>query len=383
MIARIDAIGRVLGRANGRRISRGLVSVVTAAMLLCGAGSARAQDAWSPMVVTAPGGTLNPQSTERTARFPTLELKMPGANGAVRPPQGQLPQGAWSPLITGGIPQDRAPSPTGEVSPLGGDQHLVAPPPGPVQMHPLSPVRPLSTPKVAASEAKPAAPAPSRTPAAAPVATPGAAPAPATETAEAGTAAAAAAQAAAPGANGTFFKAPGPLDALPPDASAAQQYCFNTVDSASDARFAWQAQKIKDMEAELEKRVQRLQAKTEEYKSWLERRDAFSRKAHEKLVGFYARMRPDAAAVQLATLDENVAAAVVTKLETKVASQIMGEMDPERAAKIAMIISGAAKIPTAGKRSPAPATAAADSGGPAASPPGASPAPAQPEQPRS
>jgi flagellar motility protein MotE (MotC chaperone) len=69
-------------------------------------------------------------------------------------------------------------------------------------------------------------------------------------------------------------------------------------------------------------------------------------------VGFYTRMRPDAAALQLATLDEEMAAAVVMKLETKVASQIMGEMDPERAAKIASIISGAGRLP-ADKRGPA------------------------------
>jgi flagellar motility protein MotE (MotC chaperone) len=151
----------------------------------------------------------------------------------------------------------------------------------------------------------------------------------------------------------------GPLDALPPNASAAQQYCFNTTDSAADARFAWQAKKIKDMEAELEKRAQQLEAKTAEYKTWLERRDEFARKAHEKLVGFYSGMRPDAAAGQLAELDEEMAAAVVIKLQTKVASQIMGEMDPERAAKIATIISGAAKVPPNRRRQEAPANAPA------------------------
>ncbi|WP_439542335.1 hypothetical protein [Hyphomicrobium sp.] len=339
------------------------VVIIAEAFGLGAAHEARAQDAWSPMVVTAPGGTLNPQSAETQARFPALELKMPGANGAARATHGRLPQGAWSPIVTGGIPQGGEAAPGAQVPPLAGRQQVGVPTPTPVQMQPLSPVRPLAKPQaVAASEAKaaPAAPQTLEAPAAA------------------GT------DPASADASGTFFKKPSPLDALPPDANAAQQYCFNTVDSASDARFAWQAQKIKDMEAELEKRVQKLQAKTEEYKAWLERRDAFSRKAHEKLVGFYSRMRPDAAAVQLATLDENVAAAVVTKLETKVASQIMGEMDPERAAKIAMIISGAAKIPSSGKRPAGPAAAAAGPGGQAGTPPGAAQAPPQqPEQPRS
>jgi flagellar motility protein MotE (MotC chaperone) len=136
-----------------------------------------------------------------------------------------------------------------------------------------------------------------------------------------------------------------PLEALPPDATAVQQYCFNTADPAADARFAWQAKKISDMEAELEKRVALLETRTEEFKSWLARRDEFSKKAQEKLVVFYTRMRPDAAALQLAAMDEETAAAVLTKIDAKAASAVMSEMEPARAAKLAGIISGAAKIP--------------------------------------
>lgn len=142
----------------------------------------------------------------------------------------------------------------------------------------------------------------------------------------------------------------GALDALPPDATPAEQYCFNTTDTAADARFAWQAKKIQEMEAELNKRAEVLAEKTAEYKKWVQRRDEFSRKAHEKLVGFYSRMRADAAAEQLGALDEETAAAVVTKLETKVASQIMGEMDPVRAAKIASVIAGAAKTSSGSRK---------------------------------
>jgi flagellar motility protein MotE (MotC chaperone) len=133
---------------------------------------------------------------------------------------------------------------------------------------------------------------------------------------------------------------------LPPDATAAQQYCFNTADSAADARYAWQAKKIKEMEGELEKRVAYLQAKTEEYKSWLAKRDEFARKAQEKLVGFYAKMKPDAAAMQFMAMEEDAAAALLMKLEPKVASLIMAEIEPTKAAKIAAIISGASRIPT-------------------------------------
>lgn len=149
---------------------------------------------------------------------------------------------------------------------------------------------------------------------------------------------------AAPEAPQQFGKAR-PLDALPPDATAAQQYCFNTAESASDARVAWQAKKIKDMEAALEARMVVLQQKTEEYKTWLAKRDDFARKAHEKLVAFYAKMKPDAAALQLSAMDEDQAAALLMKLEPKAASLVLAEIEPERAAKIASIISGAARIP--------------------------------------
>lgn len=136
-------------------------------------------------------------------------------------------------------------------------------------------------------------------------------------------------------------------------ATPAQQYCFNTADSAADARFAWQAKKIREMEAELDKRVAFLQKRTEEYKSWLAKRDTFSRKAQEKLVGFYAKMQPDAAAAQLTVMDEMMAAAILMKLKPKVASLVMGEIPAEKAAKLAAIISGAAKVPPRrSKRSP-------------------------------
>jgi flagellar motility protein MotE (MotC chaperone) len=150
---------------------------------------------------------------------------------------------------------------------------------------------------------------------------------------------------AAPPAAAPQAAQPKPLESLSPDATAVQQYCFNTAEPAADARFAWQAKKISEMEAELEKRVALLEAKTEEFKTWLARRDEFSKRAQDKLVTFYTRMRPDAAALQLAALDEETAAAVLMKIDAKAASPILSEMDPARAAKIAAIISGAGKLP--------------------------------------
>jgi flagellar motility protein MotE (MotC chaperone) len=289
-----------------------------------------AQQSWAPTVATAPGGQLHGEpyavfSGQAQSIDPRF-FPAPGNGQALTPLRSTLPQGAWSPIVTGAIPT-------------------------PLPAQPAVPAQPPSSRAPTTGFVPPiraAQPGVQRI-----AATPEAATAIATGANQAGSGAPS--DTLGSSSDTGLPKAPGPLEALPPTASAAQQYCFNTTDSAADARFAWQAKKIQEMEAELDRRSQQLEAKTQDYKLWLARRDEFSRKAQEKLVGFYAKMRPDAAAMQLVSMDEETAAAVLTKLDTKIASAIMGEMPPEDAAKIATIISGAAKIPPARKP---PATAA-------------------------
>lgn len=282
---------------------------------------------WTPTVATSPGGSFNPPPESSNGATVDIDPRyFPSPHDTAPPARNHpVPQGQWSPIVTGALPETGEPPRPVQRAPL---RKVPGATVAPIQS--LSPIRPTVQAQAATGS-------------------------------KAGTAAAEAP--ARVDATEAALGRKGALDALPPNASAAQQYCFNTADSAADARFAWQAKKIKDMEAELEKRAQQLEAKTAEYKTWLERRDEFARKAHEKLVGFYSGMRPDAAAGQLAELDEEMAAAVVIKLQTKVASQIMGEMDPERAAKIATIISGAAKVPPNRRRpAEAPANAAPAAG---------------------
>jgi flagellar motility protein MotE (MotC chaperone) len=126
-------------------------------------------------------------------------------------------------------------------------------------------------------------------------------------------------------------------------AKSAQQYCINIADAAADARVAWQKKMIADVEQELDKRVAMLEAKIAEYQKWLARRDEYSRKAQEQLVGIFSRMRPDAAAPQLAASDEETAAAVLSKLDTRASSAILSEMEPNQAARLTAIMVGAGK----------------------------------------
>ena len=133
----------------------------------------------------------------------------------------------------------------------------------------------------------------------------------------------------------------------------AEDYCANIANPAADARFAWQKKTLTDMEQEIAKRIAMLEEKTAEYQKWLARRDEFSQKASETVLRIYARMRPDAAAVQLASLDEETAAAVLTKLEPRIASLILNEMEPNQAVRLTATISGSGKVtPAAPKIAP-------------------------------
>jgi flagellar motility protein MotE (MotC chaperone) len=142
-----------------------------------------------------------------------------------------------------------------------------------------------------------------------------------------------------------------PAEPAPLETSAARQYCVNIANAAADARFAWQKQVLAATEQELEKRIALLEAKTAELQKWVTRRDEFVKKARDNLVLIYARMRPDAAALQLTAMDEETASAVLLRLEPRVASLILNEMEPAQAARLTGIIGGAARTtPAAGSR---------------------------------
>ena len=123
-------------------------------------------------------------------------------------------------------------------------------------------------------------------------------------------------------------------------ASDAEKFCANITDVARDARFAWEAKTLKDLKAEIEAATAALEAKHAELQASLTRREEFRKLAEETVVDIYSRMRPEAAAAQLAALDEKTAAAVLVKLNPRTASTILGEMDIPRAVSLAQLISG-------------------------------------------
>ena len=130
--------------------------------------------------------------------------------------------------------------------------------------------------------------------------------------------------------------------AAPAEPKSAQ-YCENLSTAAADARYELQKQSLADMEKEIEARIKVLDAKKAEYEEWLKRRDEVLARADETIVAIYSKMKPDASAVQLANMDEQMAAAIISKLNPRAASAVLNEMEPARAAQIAQVITDAPK----------------------------------------
>ncbi len=140
------------------------------------------------------------------------------------------------------------------------------------------------------------------------------------------------AQAAAPA-------APSPA-AAPMPATDAQRFCQNVAAAAADARFALQTRKLNDLQDGIAKRISALEAKEEEIKAVLAMHDQAKKQAEAALVGIYAKMRPDAAAGQIAALDDAVAAAVLQGLNARQSSAILNEIPAERAVRLVGTIAG-------------------------------------------
>lgn len=119
-----------------------------------------------------------------------------------------------------------------------------------------------------------------------------------------------------------------------------KSYCAHIAVAASDARVAWQTDRLNQLEARIKARIAELDGKTAELRDWIARRQALDQKASEKLVGIYAKMRPEIAATQISTLNDNMAAAVLSGLNARQASAIFNELVPDRAAKLASLIAG-------------------------------------------
>jgi flagellar motility protein MotE (MotC chaperone) len=143
---------------------------------------------------------------------------------------------------------------------------------------------------------------------------------------------------------------PAPASAAAPQ-TEGQLYCASIAATAADARFAWQAKRLAELEAQLKQRISELDAKQAEYKTWLQKREDFQKKADDNVVAIYSKMRPEAAASQLTAMEDVMAAAILAKLNPRVASTILNEMDAAKAAHLTDAMSGQASASRNGKKS--------------------------------
>jgi flagellar motility protein MotE (MotC chaperone) len=117
-------------------------------------------------------------------------------------------------------------------------------------------------------------------------------------------------------------------------ATGAKQFCANNLAIAGDAKIAWQTSKLVDLAAQIKQRLAELEARKMQLVEWLRKHDEAMKKAADDVVAIYAHMKPDAAASQLAIMDDAMAAAVIAKLPPRVAGTILNEMEPARAAQL-------------------------------------------------
>lgn len=120
--------------------------------------------------------------------------------------------------------------------------------------------------------------------------------------------------------------------------SDVERYCTNIADPAKDARAALQTKRLQELETEVGKKIDALEAKRREYQDWLQQRQAFIDSTSSIMLDIYTGMKPDAAAQQLAGVDRATAASIIAKMKPRTASAIMTEMPATVAAEITKVI---------------------------------------------
>jgi flagellar motility protein MotE (MotC chaperone) len=130
-----------------------------------------------------------------------------------------------------------------------------------------------------------------------------------------------------------------PVAEKPLDADASR-YCASVASSIAEARIAWQTKRLAELDAQVRQRIADLEKVEAAAREWIDKRDALMKTAQDDVVAIYSKMDPESAARQLAALDDRMAAAILYKLKPNAAGAILGEMDADRASRLAGLISG-------------------------------------------
>ena len=133
------------------------------------------------------------------------------------------------------------------------------------------------------------------------------------------------------------------------ESEAVISYCLNIADKAKDARIARQMAALKEVEIRVEAKIEQLDRRRDELKSWVEKRRSLQDAAEKSLVDIYATMDAEAAAEQMTRLDSRLASSVLHQLKPRIASSILNEMQPDQAAILVKIIAAAGELEKAVK----------------------------------
>jgi len=126
---------------------------------------------------------------------------------------------------------------------------------------------------------------------------------------------------------------------------AVGRFCRNVEAQAETALFELQMQRLEAKKLEINERIDLLEKKRAEYENWLKKRDDFLEQTQNSFIAIISKMKPAAAAEQLALSDDMVAASIILKLKPATASAIMNELPPEKAANLTHILASAQKVP--------------------------------------
>ena len=120
------------------------------------------------------------------------------------------------------------------------------------------------------------------------------------------------------------------------------RYCANVAPVAAEARIAWETRRLNDLDAQIKQRIADLEKAEAETRDWVSKREAMLNSASDDVVAIYGKMDPEAAAAQIATMDEPIAVSILHKLKVGAASAILDQMEAARAARLTSLILAAA-----------------------------------------
>ncbi len=118
------------------------------------------------------------------------------------------------------------------------------------------------------------------------------------------------------------------------------RYCGAVAPSAAEARLEYQFRRLTELEARLKDEVAALEKREAEARDWVDKRQELLKAASDDVVAIYAKMSADAAATQLAAMDETIASSVLVKLKPQAASAILNEMEAAKAARLTTLMAG-------------------------------------------